>query len=426
MNNFTEGLRCQDIHSGLRDLDPNSSLLGPLRETRFIGMAASLAGLVRGHDIINDGEALRTIAAQQLDVNDYAFADIIRLFEEVGFVQGVQRDGTRIGQFTETIPYYNDLYEDLGTAWHQRKPGEIEQQFVPVIDRLSQAPMPLESLEDALGLDHKAIPHILEVGTGSGLIRTLRTIDGDIAYSPFFAFENPAALESIAMDHGPDKFASELAAVRSKQGLEISAAKFPLLTDAVAAGLIMAPSVKKPDGGFASYAALPYAADSQLLKARKPVLEKALAVLACLRSAERYAEHNTLGPAALVNVIDKLLDPNRGFLNPNSAHRRQYELIRNAGIIEFAPDTLPGGRWVTPVFKKSDDNREALSLARDLILHGELMGKRVDDNVASEMLNAGTQFNAPIQTMNRLRKQVTPSPETFDALMCKAMGRSAL
>jgi len=426
MNNFTEGLRCQDIHSGLRDLDPNSSLLAPLRETRFIGMAASLAGLVRGHDVINDGEALRAIAAQQLDVNDYAYADIIWLFEEVGFVQGVQRDGTRVVQFTETVPYYDDLYEVLGAAWHRRKPSEMEQQLVPVIDGLSQAPVPLESLEGEFGLDHAAMPHILEVGAGSGLIRTLRTIDGDIAYSPFFAFENPAALESIAMDHGPERFATELAAVRSRQGLEISAQQFPLLTDAVAAGLIMAPSVAKPDGGVATYAALPYAADRQLLKARKPVLEKALAVLACLRSAERYAEHNTLSPAALVNVIDKLLDPNRGFLMPNSAHRRQYALIRNAGIIQFAPDLLPGGSWVTPVFIDTVDNREALRFARDLLVHGELMSQRIDDDVARKMLDSGSGFTAPMQTMNRLRKVVTPSPKTFDAIMSRAMGRSAL
>lgn len=426
MDNLTEGLRCQDIHSGLRDLDQNSPLLGPLHETRLIGMAASLAGLIRGHDVISDGEALRTIAAQQLDVDEYAYTEIIRLLEDVEFVQGVQRNRRRILTFTESVPYYDDLYSVLGAAWHDAPLNETEQQLVPVIDGLSQAPVPLESLEDAFGLDRAVVPQILEIGKGSGLIRTLRTLDGDIAYSPFFAFENPALLETIAMEHGPDRFATELAAVRAHQGLEISPDQFPLLVDAVAAGLIMAPSVKKPNGGVASYAALPYAADQQLLRSRKPVLDKALAVLACLRSAARYAEHNTLTPGGLVNVIDKLLDRNRGFLNPNSAHRRQYELLRNAGIIQFAPDTLPGGSWVTPVFIDTADNREALLLARDLIVHGEGMSQRVDDATARQMLASGQQFTAPMQTMNRIRQTVMPSAKTFETIMSRAMGRSAL
>lgn len=426
MEKFDEGLRCQDVHSGLRNVDPNSPLLGPLNDTRIVGMAATLAGLIRGRDVIEDAQALMQVAAYQLDVHMLSFGEVIALLNDAGYVQGVQRSGGKIMTFTETVPYYDDLYGTLGEAWRDRSPTELEQQMLLLVDGLSEAPVPLESLENRYGLDGAAVPDLVEVGTGAGLVRILRTIDGDIAYSPFFAFENPQLLGALVMEHGTDQLISEFSAVRAKQGLEIAQESYPLLMGAVAGGLVMAPSVRLPDGSTRAFAAMPYVSDAKLLTARKPVLDKALAVLACLRCAENHAEFNRLTPDALVNVINKLLDPNRGFLNPNSAHRRQYELMRNSGLIVFAADTMPGGRWVTPTFVDTHDNREALALARDLITHGELVERRVDDSVARTALEAGTGYRAPMQTSHRLREYAQPSPQHFEKIFEKAMGRSAL
>lgn len=425
MERFDEGLRCQDIHSGLRDVDPNSPALAPLMKTRLVGMAANVAGLIRGRDVIQDGDALRTVAAQQLDVNMYAFDQVIGLLEDVGFVDGVQRSGTRLAGFTESIPYYESLYETLGQAWEDFQPTEQESQMVVVVDGLSRTPVPMEELEARFGLDHAAVPGLLDLGKNAGLVRTVRTVDGDIAYSPFFGFENPAQIEQLATDFGTGQLVNDLAAVRQHQGLEIGP-RYPVLSQAVAAGLIMAPSVRRPDGATSAYAALPYFADQRLLTVKKPVLEKALAVLACLRSASTYAEFNRLPATALVPAIDKLLDPNRGFLEPNSAHRRQYELMRNAGIIRFGPDTMPGGHWVTPTFIATEDNREALLLARELITHGDLMSQRVDDETARRALDTGGRFAAPIQTMNRLRPHIDIVSKDFGLLLEKAMGTGAM
>lgn len=426
MEAFDQGLRCQDIHSGLRNVDPNSPLLAPLNDTRLVGMAATTAGLIRGRDVIGDAQALMTVAAQQLDVSPMAFGEVVTMLEDVGFVDGVQRVGGKIVSFTENVPYYDDLYDAFGSAWRARQPTELEEQLVTVVDGLAHAPVPFEDLESRYGLDRDAIPDLLEVGTGAGIIRTLRTIDGDIAYSPFLGFENPEDLGNLIEQHGSDQLITEFAAVRARQGLEINDAQYPLLVEAVAGGLVMAPSVRLPSGEMQAFAAMPYVSDAKLLTARKPVLDKALAVLACLRCAENYGEHNTLPASALINVIDKLLDPNRGFLSPNSAHRRQYELIRNAGLIVFAPDTMPGGKWVTPTFVDTDDNRAALLLARDLITHGELVEHRVDDSVARSVLEAGTNYSAPMQTTHRLRQSAMPSPKNWDKIFEKAMSWGAL
>ncbi|MBU5895248.1 hypothetical protein JVW19_25040, partial [Vibrio cholerae O1] len=72
-----EGLRCQDVHAGLRNVDPNSGTLTPLADTQLIGMAASVAALVRGQEVIGDAQALRALAAEQLDVNHFAFDQVV-------------------------------------------------------------------------------------------------------------------------------------------------------------------------------------------------------------------------------------------------------------------------------------------------------------------------------------------------------------
>ena len=423
LTDFTHGLRCQDVHSGLRNVEANSPLLTPLFDTRVVGMAATIAGLIRGRDVVTDAQALSTVAAAQLDVDHLAFNEVIRVLEDAELVQGVRRAGSKITSFTETVPYFDDSYAVLGQVWAQRRPTELEQQMLLLIDGLSTAPVPLDQVEAAFGLDHGDSRKLLQVGERAGLVQILRTIDGDLAYSPFFGFENPRELDILVQQHGSARLAEEFDALRRHQGLPISAEHYPLLVDSVARGLVMAPAVTMPDGTVQPFAALPYSADATLLTARKPVLDRALAVLACLRSAELDGGYSGLTPAGLVNVIGKLLDPNRGVLAPHSSHKRQYDLMWKAGLIVFERDPMPGGSWVQPRFVDTDDNREALSLARDLIIHGEPVQDRVDDSIARGALNAGTSFTAPMQTMHRHRARVSLSPEEFRDVFEAAMGR---
>lgn len=45
--------------------NPNSPLLAPFADTRVVGMAATLAGLIRGRDVVEDAQALKAVAAAQ-------------------------------------------------------------------------------------------------------------------------------------------------------------------------------------------------------------------------------------------------------------------------------------------------------------------------------------------------------------------------
>lgn len=247
MDRFDEGLRCQDVHAGLRNVDPNSGTLTPLAETQLIGMAASLAALIRGQDVIADAQALRAVAANQLDVNQFAFDPVITALADVGFIEGVQRSGGRITRFTESVPYYHDLYAVLGQAWRDRQPTEVEQQMILLVDRLADAPVPVEELADRVGLDDSAVPTLLEVAGRAELVKTIQLLDGDVVYSPFFGFENPELVGDLVHDHGSHSLADAFATLRGEQGMPVTAAQ-PLLQDAIARGLLLAPAVESPDG----------------------------------------------------------------------------------------------------------------------------------------------------------------------------------
>jgi hypothetical protein len=395
-------------------------------DTRLIGMASTLASLIRGQDVINDASALQAVAAEQLDVDLYAFNSVVGLLEELGYVDGVVRKKNKIERFNESIPFYSDLYAELGSAWRQRGPSQLEEQIVAVVHRLALAPAPLEDLVDELGLDVSDVPQLLELGTSSHLLKRLRTPDGELVYSPFYAFENPKALDELVAIHGNQRLAEEFAMLHTYQGLPVDPVRTPMIADAVARGFLMAPAVERPGGVLQPFATLPYVLSRELLTIKKPVLDKALAVIACLRCGQHFGGYSSLSADQLLHVINKLLDPNRGFLLPNEAHRRQYGLMHRAGLIAFDPDLKPGGRWVTPRFIDTPDNREALQIARDLLAHGEPIDDRLGDATVRGMLAEGGNMSGPVQTVARYRDKAVVDPKTWTTVVNAAMSRGPL
>lgn len=426
MENFDEGLRCQDVHAGLRNVDPNSGALTPLADTQMIGMAASLAALIRGQDVVSDAQALRAVAAEQLDVSAFAFESVISLLADLEFVEGIQRSGGKVVKFTESVPYFDDLYTKLGMAWEDKRPTEMERQMLILVDELADAPVAEEDVANRIGLDQREFPSLLAVAESAQLVKRISLLDGEVLYSPFFGFENPGVIADLVVEYGSEELRVAFATIRAEQGIPVTTLHQPILADAVERGLIMAPGVVRPDGILQPFAALPYSLDRDLLRSRKPVLDKALAVLACLRCGQHFGGATSLPADSLRAVIDKLLDKNRGFLAPHSSHERQYGLMQRAGIVAFGEDLREGGSWVTPRFIDSDDNRSALLLARDLITHGEQVEGRVGDSQARQALMLGSSFSAPIQTVARIRTKAATNAKQWQKVIDAALGRGRL
>ena len=359
MENFKKGLRCQDVHAGLRGVDPNSAPIAGLSDTRIVGMAASVATVIRGRDVIPDAQVLKIVAADQLDVDPLAFEQVISILEAAGFVEDVQRQGGKIRRFTETVPFHQDLYEGLGDIWSERSPTQIEEELVATIDRLAAGPVAQEDLVTEVGLDRKSYPQLMEIGTKTELVKRIDSVDGPIIYSPFHGFENPEALLEILARHGPARFQEEFGQVRSYQGLPLDDTKYPALADAVGRGLLMAPAVQRPDKAEQAFVCAPYLPDHAIFTVKKTVLDKALAVVSCVRCGQHFGGSTPIGnPGA---ILDALLEGRA--LKAHSSHRRQYQILFRMQVMDFEPS----GDWVRPSLIDTEDNSEAVRIARDLI-----------------------------------------------------------
>ena len=417
MDTYQAGLRCQDVNSGLRTFDAASPSLTPLKRTRLVGMAADLAALVRDTPIIADMPALESVAAAELDIPSTSFDVVVDVLERVGFVELTRNRIGDVTGLTSEVPYYQDLYTTLGADWRERGPSQLEEEIVAVVDRLAAGPLPAEMLVEGVGVESSDVERILQLGSDTQLIKTVSGVDGAILYSPFTAFENPALLSDLAEQHGSDQLLAEFDAVRNRQGLAVTPERFPLLYDAVGRGLLIAPSVELPGGSEQPFATLPYTLDRALLVGEKPVLDKALAVLACIRCGEEFGGYSDL-PSA-VAAIDKFL--REGELNPHSSSERQYRLMRNKGVVAYGPDPMPWGKWVVPTLIDTPDNRRALEIARDLLTLGESMAGR-DAETARDMLATDARYLGPMKSVAAHRPRLAHKEPEYSKIIAAVMG----
>ena len=417
MEAYDAGLRCQDVNSGLRTFDASSPSLTPLKQTRLVGMAADLAALVRDTPLISDMPALESVAAGELDIPSTSFDTVLAILESAELVE-LTRDPTgQVAGLTSEVPFYRDLYSTLGESWRERGPSQLEEELVAVVGRLAAGPIPAEALTESVDVEKSDVERILGLGEEAQLIMAVSGVDGKILYSPFTAFENPTLLNDLAETHGSDQMLADFEALRQRQGLAVTPESFPLLYDAVARGLLLAPSVELPDGGSQPFAVLPYTLDRQLLVGQKPVLDKALAVVACVRCGEQFGGYSDL-PSATA-AINKLL--REGKLAPHSSSQRQYRLMRNKGIVAYGPDPMPWGTWVVPTLIDTEDNRQALEIARDLMTLGESMAGR-DASGAREHLAADARYLNPMKTVAANRPRLLQSEAEHSKIIAAIMG----
>jgi hypothetical protein len=209
-------LRAHDVHQGLQaaNVDRWSGLLGEeLEATQLVGMAAALATAIKGMDVIEDGSDLRRVADQQLDISPLAFDRIIRILEDTEYIRNVERDSAgRLVRLYETIPEdFSRLYGTLDEVYDLQKPGEVELSLVETIDDLSMGPLAIDDLD----VDPDALDRVLIVADHAEAIKVVQQPDYQLAYSPFFAYENPEAVGEILATMDVERVRSAYGRVRT-------------------------------------------------------------------------------------------------------------------------------------------------------------------------------------------------------------------
>lgn len=384
-------------------------------------MAADLAALVRSKEIVEDVGVLESVAAAELDIPSTSFDTILQVLESAELVELTRRKGQVTG-LTSGVPHYRDLYSILGREWREREPSQLEEELLAVVDQLAKGPVAAESLTSVVGIEENDVERVLSLGSDAELIKSVSGIDGTILYSPYAAFENPKMLTDMAEQHGNDRILEEFSAVREHQGLAVTSESYPMLWDAIGRGLIIAPSIELPgSAGDMPFATLPYTLDRELLMGEKPVLEKVLAIIACVRCGEKFGGYSNLVDAAIgVNALLKW-----GELEPHSSSARQYRLMRNKGIITFGPDRYSWGRWVTPTLVDTPENRRALEIAHDLLTLGETLTGREAER-ASQVLSSDARYIGPLKTIKTTKPRLMHKEGEYAKIMAAFMGYGTL
>jgi hypothetical protein len=379
-------------------------------------MAAALAVNIRGRDVIDDPDALKVIAADQLGVEGFAFRPVLDLLQELGFVRVEQR-GSRLLKVYETVPLHHSVFEDLGGHWRDQRSSGVEEELVAVVDALADGPMPEEQMERRIGIERDDIPTLLRIGEGSEMIRRLKSRGGEsILYSPLFSFERPDQLERVFENHQSDDVREAFERVKSYQGLPLLD-QDEVLNDAVGRGLLPAPGVRLPDGTERPFVCTTAGINREFLTVKKSVLDRALAAIACVRCGENYGGASAIhSPKAILRA---LLDASRQYrLRPHSSHRRQYRLLRRLQVVRY----IPAGSWVSVQLIDSEDNKEAIRLAIDLLEYGEPVRERGVDEDAQKLIKAEGLYVPPIETLHTRRPRIHLPDATWEALAEAARG----
>ena len=308
----------------------------------------------------------------------------------------LDRSDGQVVRIIEQIPLYGSLYSSIGQSWRGSGPRQIEQELVVVVDRLAKSPIPLEVLTSDLGIDGSDIDRLYRIGVDTSIIQTVESSDGVLLYSPYMAFENPAMLYQAFANHGSGQLAEALTRVSKYQGLPVAQSD-PILTDAVGLGLISAPAVELPNGLMQPFAAMPFDFGSNLTRDRKPLLDKALAIIACARCGQHFG--GTTNARDVGDILEALLT--RDHLRPHESHERQYKMLRDLGVIDFLPDDQPWGRWVRPALIRTEENVEAVRLALTLIQGNEVLSGREPAEGVRTLLDLDARSIKPLRTTAR-------------------------
>lgn len=412
-------LRAHDIHQGLHgaEIDRNSAIIARnLETTQLVGMAGALASWIKGREVVEDAQELKVVASEQLDIDPWAFDRVLEVLQDLDFVRAVEYEGGRPKRFFESVPLDHErMYERLGKSFGDRSPGEKEQALLASVDALSRGPILVESLD--IAADVRA--DVLELGLHAEAIQVVTAQGQQIAYSPFFAFEQPEALGEVLERLDIGRIRAAYGQVRDYQGTPTSLSPMgDILVGLVGSGLMAGPAVERPDGTLETFAVAPYGLDQTLLTVRKRVLEKAEAIVAAVRMGAHFGGATGLrNPTALLYA---LLDPER-VVARHSSTARQYAVLHNWGVVSF----VKSGDWmgIKLVADVHGDNRLAVQIAIDMLRFGEAAETKGLRPLGEQALLIEGRFRVPIQAVKPAKKRkYIPASELAEVIEA-AMGR---
>lgn len=395
------GLRTQDFHESLKVV----SAFGPkevkFKNTLLIGKAASLAMHLRGLLYIDQMEQLE-YAAASLGITSLELPVILNELEVVDFVR-IVKSGGQAKRIDVRVPEFRSGYADLGQRWLELRPTEIEQGGVDALELLHHGPVQLSDLANRISLQSSEFSIMSDV-MKSGQLLAVQTVDGTpTAYSPLAIDGNPSTYIQWAR-----RFPSEVGGVidllSQSQGLaltDIRVANNPTVTDAIQTGVLMPVTVNGATGPQRFL----FAPRGGLAPEERAVLDKARAILSCVRYGQNFARGVKI---RYPRRILEILRDNKQFSHGHPDLISQYGLLAEKLIGH--PIQESSGYWNFRI-DDTDENMKALDVAIEMLEHGTSATVALDRDAQNALLTP-SQYQGPITTRVRMATEPTVSEAT--------------
>jgi hypothetical protein len=373
-----------------------------MQNTLLIGKAGSLASHLKGLNYVDDIKALTYLAAE-LGITGFELKYVLKELEEVDFATIVGTE-SKIKRIELRIPEFRDGYEDLGERWLQLKPTEIEHASIQVLETVASFPQKEELIKNKLGLDNKAFNTILTIGSTGALVDKYETEeDESILYSPLTVEEEPSALLSLAKKFPEDLIVTVLKEVQKQQGIPLTAMRVTdpnVVTEAVLLGVLC--PIRITSGS--QERTFLFTPKGRLRKEERVILEKARAILACVRYGEHYADvKKILYPK---RILETLRDKKR-FAYPRPDFPEQYGLLVTMQIGFIEKDKRRPG-FFNFFLHDTKENLHALDIAIDLLELGTSPKSKLEVD-AKEFLSVGGTFSGTLPSRSKMGKGVSRS-----------------
>ncbi|MGH9444351.1 MAG: helix-turn-helix transcriptional regulator [Terriglobia bacterium] len=399
-NTVRIGLRLLEFESGVAANidDANSAELVDYEISRAAGQAARLAMLIRGQDVIEDEQRLKKIAAVELGLHPAEFTIAKQLLMEADLIEErTTKTGKSVLNEKVSRINHSDNYRRVGELWLSRNERtEKEDAIIHTLDSIVETPKAISDLAALLSLKKNDRSAVLELGTNAGILESVDEAR-NVYFSPLLWDVNPKKLGSFLKTASATSF-GELLQRLKKPGSDVTNVTEPLIAQAVSGGIFPSYGVVST-GGRRVYSFTPYTGGLLISDTQKTILDKARAIIACLRYGSEAATITKIrNPLAILNA---LTDQARDYgLKPHSELKLQYGMLVSKQIGRVIQT---GDRYAFRLIP-TDDNLKACSIAQELLSAGELMAEKdLGATAALHMVNGTIQH--PLKEVKVARKK---------------------
>ena len=281
----------------------------------ILGKAVRLALHLRGVQAVSY-DVIRGVAVYLLDFPSDAVRLVLEFLAEAEFVR-LDTQGKTIKTVIPDVPYYEDLFFELGEMVSVSQLSEPEQLTLSLVQRLSDSPLLIDHAYD-LGAEKKLVDRVVDIGSEGAFFVNRRARGRNVLVSPTYFSENQDAYADLVAAKGAARVRKVLGLLKSNQGWPLSKIEaeqeiggtrldeqdLAVIRMLAGDGFVAPPGIETKHAGLNHFMFGPRPGEARLPALKRHVYEAAMALVAAVRQGQFLpAEYAIHSPEALLRAF---------------------------------------------------------------------------------------------------------------------------